>query len=72
MGCASWSRKFPGEWVCAPHWRMFDPRARRALRKIWRLKEGGLEYRQWGRLNRVERRIWKREKARALERSAGL
>lgn len=81
-GCQRWSRKFPGEWLCARHWRMI-PRARRAvLNRAWKrwnaaysAYEAQQEKRPWQSAMRAERsaqRIWARAKRFVIFREAGL
>jgi hypothetical protein len=81
-GCPRWSRLFPGEWMCARHWRMAPLRVRRALRKVWaalrdmpgpeRTKGGSPERLGWARLSRLDRRLWAHAKRRVIFRAAGL
>ena len=79
-GCPRWSRRFPGEWLCAAHWRMVRPILRRALNRVWR-KQGDLmtfsqwtkrQYDEWQRLDRLHLKLWPRAVRSAVMRSAGL
>lgn len=85
-GCPRWSRKYPGEWVCGRHWKMFGRRCRRALNVTWtRMKQitSGVESRvprgctrtesaAWWKLEQQNRRLWEHGKRRTLLREAGL
>lgn len=35
-GCPRWSQKFPGEWLCARHWKMVPKAWRAVLRRAWK------------------------------------
>lgn len=74
LGCARWSRKFSGEWMCGKHWRMADRRSKRVLRRIWRLQANpeSMAPGRRGHLRRLEWRIWDREKQRVTQISAGI
>jgi hypothetical protein len=79
-GCPSWSRRFPGEFMCAHHWRMVRPLLRRALRKAWRrLKDArrngddtAAAARRYYRAFEVERALWSHAKRSVIMREAGL
>jgi hypothetical protein len=81
-GCAHWSRRFPGEWLCARHWRMVPARCRRALQKVWREWGAmphtfsevpkGDERLRWLRFHRLDQRLWAHARRAAILRSAGL
>lgn len=77
--CVPFCRRTTGrtefrEWICGDHWRLIDKAKRRVygrLGKRWR------RYRcddGWANLSEVERadRIWRRLKAQATERAAGI
>lgn len=81
-GCPRWSRRFPGEWMCARHWRMIPGRCRRALLKVWaewktmptyfsEVPKGDLR-RRWARLAWLDGRLWAHAKRAVILREAGL
>lgn len=67
-GCASWSRRYPGEWICGRHFRLVRPSLRRAVRKSWRLLSERITERQLKR----EARLWAHVVRQATLRAAGL
>jgi hypothetical protein len=80
-GCASWSRRFPGEWLCARHWKMVPRRCRRALNKVW-AEWGAMptshddvdpaQVSRWKRLWNLDKRLWAHARRAVVLREAGL
>jgi hypothetical protein len=81
-GCPRWSRLFPGEWLCARHWRMVPRRCRGALRKVWAAlrdmpgpestRGGSPERLRWARYRSLDRRLWDHAVRRVILQEAGL
>lgn len=71
-GCPRWSRKFPGEWLCARHWRMIPLPRRRVLRRSWQ-RERQCQFGIAGdRAYLSAQRLWARAKRFVIFREAGL
>lgn len=81
-GCPRWSRRFPGEWLCARHWKIVPRRLRRALTKLW-AEWGAMGHvhseivdpearRRWRRLHWLDRKLWAHAKRRVVLWEAGL
>lgn len=81
-GCTRWSRKFPGEWLCARHWRMLPRASRTVLRRAWKREADAIASNQ-AQLDRptyyaamramyAEDRLWARAKRFLIFREAGL
>jgi hypothetical protein len=72
--CRKTSTLFPGEWVCADHWRLVD-RALKQIRArlIRRFKRRGWidDRRRWPAVNQTLDGVWRRMKRQAIERAAG-
>ena len=66
MGCPSWSRRFPGEWLCAKHWRLVPKTLKATLRRNWRRSPYTM------RAHRAGERLWRRAVRLATMAAAGL
>lgn len=85
MGCTRWSRRYPHEWMCGTHWRLVRRREKSLFRRIWKRKAALYatyagdkaswtreQQMDWERLDRLETRVWDREKERITLHCAGI